>query len=85
LDHFATNTGKETLTNVTITDDQGVSVHLVATELDVLSGMVNCFVSIYAPKAQSANSVGFTNDNTLMAETVTELGPHLKSGYRNFQ
>jgi hypothetical protein len=66
-----------------------LSAQLSAMELNVEAGLVDGGALVYAPDANSANSLGYTTINDLMAEADTELGLHgvTKDGnqYRPYQ
>jgi hypothetical protein len=51
-----------------------LSAQLAAMKLNVLHGFVNGNQLIYAPGAQSANSLGYATVNAVMAEANTSLG-----------
>jgi len=53
-----------------------LSAQLAAMELNVEAGFVSGSALVYAPGATSANALGFTTVNALMAEANTELGLH---------
>lgn len=66
-----------------------LSAQLAAMKLNVLNGFVSGTALVYAPGATSANALGFTNVNALMAEANAELGLHgstlSDSPYRAYQ
>ena len=53
-----------------------LSAQLSAMELNVEAGLVDGGALVYAPGANSANSLGYATINGLMAEADTELGLH---------
>jgi hypothetical protein len=53
-----------------------LSAQLTAMELNVYNGFVDGSSLVYAPGATSANSLGFTTINALMAEANSDLAAH---------